>query len=66
MKRVVLKFVLLGSFLLLFPFWFLGGSGSFDLCCQSVNVDAVIFGTKDTLITTSNNLHWVNATIRPD
>lgn len=42
---VLLIVVLLGSFLLLLPFWLLGGSGSLDLRRQSVNVNAVIFGT---------------------
>lgn len=43
---VLLIVVLLGSFFLLLPFWLFGGSGSFNLRRQSVNIDPVIFGTK--------------------
>lgn len=56
---VVLKVVLLGSFLLLLPFWLLGGSGSFDLCRQSIDVDAVIFGTVEGSMITSINHYLI-------
>lgn len=60
-RSIVLKVVLLASFLLLLPFWLLGGSGSFDLRRQSVDVDAVIFGTEDESIMRSINqyLKWI-------
>lgn len=51
---VVLKVVLLRSFLLLLPFRFFGGSGSFDLGRQSVDVDAVVFGTEDRMMITTS------------
>lgn len=51
-RRVILKLVLFGSFLLLLPFWLLGGSGTFDLRSQGVNVEAVIFGAEDRSKTT--------------
>lgn len=44
---LILKVVLLGSFFLLLPFGLFGGSGSFDLCGQSVDVKAVVFGAAE-------------------
>lgn len=44
----LLKVLSLGCFLLLLPFLLFGGAGSLNLCSQSVDVHAVIFGTGHT------------------
>lgn len=62
-EKLVLKVVLLSSFLLYFlPFWLFRSSGSFDLGRQSVDVDAVIFGTEDRSITSDQ---WIDRSV-PD
>lgn len=50
---LILKVILLGSFFLLFPFRLFGGSSSFNLCGESVDIKLVIFGTAERSTTAS-------------
>lgn len=53
----LLKVFSLGCFLLLLPLLLFGGPGSLNLCSQSVDVHAVIFGTGNTHIPLEPHTH---------